>query len=868
MLQSIKSKERAELTPIQLRKRAAEFAKETVSKQMESFQRYGIWGNWEEPYLTLQPEYEAEQIRVFGAMVTNGHIYRGRKPVHWSPSSQTALAEAELEYPDNHISRSIYVGFPVKTASAALEAAGGLDDELQIAIWTTTPWTMPANMAVAVGENIEYCIASSLDGQRLLVASDLVGALAEKMGTTLTAGATFKGSDLVGTTYTHPLYDRESRIVMGGDYITTDSGTGLVHTAPGHGQEDYLTGLKEGLDLLSPVNALGRFTEEAGEEFVGKDVLGDGNEAVIQALIREKALLAEEAYNHKYPYDWRTKKPTIFRATEQWFASVENFRKEALAAIDKVQWVPAVGRNRIYAMTEGRGDWCISRQRSWGVPIPVFYHVDTNEPLMTPETLKHIEGLFRVKGSDAWWELDMQDLLPPSLKEQAHMYTKGTDTMDVWFDSGTSWAGVARARDELNYPADVYLEGSDQHRGWFQSSLLTSVAAEGVAPYKTVLTHGFVLDEKGFKMSKSLGNVVDPKKIINGGGNQKLEPAYGADTLRLWISSVDYSGDVCIGDNIMKQQSDAARKLRNTLRYLIGNLADFDPATDTIPYEELPSLDKYVLGELTRTMKEVEDAYDNYQFYKANQALFNFANLDLSSFYLDVAKDRLYISAKDDPRRRSCQTVLQLLLEQLAVGMAPIVPHMAEDVWRNIPYHKPCTSVFEKGWTTDADCFAHHDTAKWRALRSLRDDVNKAIELARTDKAIGASPECQVFLHISTDRADGLGDMVSSFNADDTFSSDHSSTNTVDNMQFLLLVSKLTLCGSPADVLSACPDYHVSNTDNGFTVGVKKADGAKCDRCWYYTDDVGGDMDHPLVCPRCSHAVKADGHVVASPADA
>jgi isoleucyl-tRNA synthetase len=858
VLQSIKSKERQELTPIKLRKLAAGFARETVEKQASSFKRYGIWGNWDQPYLTLQPEYEAEQIRVFGQMVQNGHIYRGRKPVHWSPSSQTALAEAELEYPDNHISRSIYVGLPVISVSDALSKTNV--DNLHIAIWTTTPWTMPANMAVAVGESITYSVAVSPEGKRFLVAEDLKDALGEKMKSTLMTEATFKGSDLIGTKYQHPLYDRQSEIVLGGDYITTDSGTGLVHTAPGHGQEDYLTGLKYGLELLSPVNALGKFTEEAGSEFAGMSVLGDGNEAVIQALIRENALIAEEAYNHKYPYDWRTKKPTIFRATEQWFASVSNFREDALKAIDQVKWIPAIGRNRIYSMTEGRGDWCISRQRSWGVPIPVFYHKETNEPLMTPATLKHIEDLFRERGSDSWWELDTADLLPLDLRGEAGNYVKGTDTMDVWFDSGTSWAGVVNARDDLAYPADVYLEGSDQHRGWFQSSLLTSVASQGQAPYKSVLTHGFVLDEKGFKMSKSLGNVVDPKKIIEGGGNQKKEPAYGADTLRLWISSVDYSGDVCIGGNIMKQQSDSYRKLRNTLRYLVGNLADFNPINNAVPIDQLPSLDRYMLGELSRITSEIEEAYDEYQFYKANQVLFNFANLDLSSFYLDIAKDRLYISARDDFRRRSCQTVLQTLLEHLTIAMSPIVPHMAEDCWANIPYDKGCSSVFEKGWM-NTKSFPAHNARKWAAIRSLRDNVNKCIELARTAKTIGASSEAQVFIHIPAGREDGLAETVATMNHEDTFSMNGDNARTVDNLQFLLLVSKVTLMDSDTAVKMECSDFQVT-TDSGIVIGVRNADGPKCDRCWYYTDDVGYDEDHATVCPRCAAAVKTDGHEV------
>ena len=604
VLQGMKQKEREGLTPVALRKRAAEFAMEAMDSQRASFKRYGVWGDWDKPYMTLQPEYEAAQIKVFGEMVTRGHIYRGKKPVHWSPSSRTALAEAELEYPDNHVSKSIYVGFEVTSLSPAMQkvatAAGVSMDDVRVAIWTTTPWTIPANLAVAVNGNLDYCLAShpSLQGgKKFVVATALAQTLGVKMGLgegeRMTIAAEFKGSVLEGSKYAHPLYARESEVIAGGDYITTDSGTGLVHTAPGHGQEDYLTGLKYNLPILSPVNDLGCFTEEAGPQFVGKDVLGEGNTAVIAALQEAGALIREEAYPHKYPYDWRTKKPTIFRATEQWFASVSTFREEALAAIEKVRWIPDVGKNRITAMTESRGDWCISRQRAWGVPIPVFYDKNTNAPLMTPETLAHIEAVFRKEGSDAWWQRDVAELLPEgALRAAADRYTKGTDTMDVWFDSGTSWAGVVKSREELSYPADLYLEGSDQHRGWFQSSLLTSVASQGVAPYKTVLTHGFVLDEKGYKMSKSLGNVVDPGMIIEGGGNQKENPAYGADTLRLWVSGVDYSDDVCLGNNIMKQVSEAYRKLRNTLRYLMGSLGDFDPERDSVPLDALPSIDR------------------------------------------------------------------------------------------------------------------------------------------------------------------------------------------------------------------------------------------------------------------------------------
>lgn len=697
VLQNIKSKEREQLTPLLLRKRAAEFAKETMQSQKVAFQRYGVWGDFENPYLTLQPQYEAEQIRVFGDMMIKGHIYRGKKPVHWSPSSRTALAEAELEYPDNHISRSIYVAFPLVTPSSKIQeylSKVGTSVDLRVVIWTTTPWTIPANLAVAVNGQIEYCIASHpsvLNGAKLIIARDLVGAVGAKLG--VPAGDMkiefdLLGSDLLGTIYQHPLFDRQSEIVLGGDYITTDSGTGLVHTAPGHGEEDYQTGLKYNLPLLSPVNDEGRFTNELDERFAGKEVLGEGNTAVIQALNASNCLLKEEPYNHKYPYDWRTKKPTIFRATEQWFASVSTFRDDVLKAIDTVEWIPAVGKNRITSMIEGRGDWCISRQRSWGVPIPVFYSKLTNEPLITEDTLKHVESLFREHGSDVWWERDVKDLLPPQLSDKADEYSKGTDTMDVWFDSGTSWAGVVQARQELSFPADVYLEGSDQHRGWFQSSILTSVATQGKAPFKKVITHGFVLDEKGLKMSKSLGNVVDPIKIIEGGSDQKLQPAYGADTLRLWVSGVDYTGDVCVGENIMKQVSDNARKIRNTLRFLVGSLTDFNPSKDLVPYDKLPSIDKYVLGKLTQTMKECETSYEQYQFFRVVQSLTVFANIEVSAFYLDIAKDRLYISSKNDVRRKSCQTVIFYLLEQLTTMLAPIVPHMAEDLWQNIPYPK------------------------------------------------------------------------------------------------------------------------------------------------------------------------------------
>ena len=745
VLQNMKSEERLNLTPIELRRKAAAFAQQAVEKQRDSFKTYGVWGDWEHPYLTLKPEYEAAQIGVFGEMVLKGYIYRGFKPVHWSPSSKTALAEAELEYPEGHTSRSIYVAFHVRKLSKTLQSKlKRYMPSLWAAIWTTTPWTIPANLAIAVNPELDYAVVepsanSNIAQQFILVAVDAVDRLSATLNTELKILATFPGKDLEGSTYKHPLFDRESPIVAGGDYITADSGTGLVHTAPGHGQEDFIVGKRCGLPVLTPVDESGNFTAEAGV-FAGLNVLGNGNGAVIDALAEANCLIKEESYAHSYPYDWRTKKPTIFRATEQWFASVEGFRDEALKAISSVNWIPAQGENRITAMVGDRSDWCISRQRTWGVPIPVFYDEETNEPLLNAETIAYVQAIIADKGSDAWWEMPIAELLPESYRNNGRTYRKGTDTMDVWFDSGSSWAAVAKGRSELNYPADMYLEGSDQHRGWFQSSLLTSVASNGVAPYKTVLTHGFVLDEKGRKMSKSEGNVVDPAVVIK---------EYGADVLRLWVSSVDYSADVPLGKNILKQQSDVYRKIRNTAKFLLGNLHDFDPAKDAVAYEDLPELDRYMLHRMGEVFAEVKDAFDKFQFSRFFQTVQNFCTVDLSNFYLDIGKDRLYISATDAHRRRSCQTVIAIAVENLAKAIAPVLCHMAEDIWQYIPYPTSHKSVFESGWVKlDAKWHNPELATRWQYLRQVRGEVNKVLEQARTEKAIGSSLEAKVLLYV------------------------------------------------------------------------------------------------------------------------
>ena len=852
VLQSLDMKTRKSLTPMKMRAKAKSFALKTIEEQAGQFQRYGVWGNFNDRYQTLDPAYEAAQLEVFGKMFLQGNIYRGLKPVHWSPSSRTALAEAELEYPEGHKSRSIYVALDVVDMSDGLAAAvgeGGSGAPCALAIWTTTPWTIPANLAVAVNSNITYAVVRDGTGRLLIVADDLKDALAAKFGCELEPVATLKGADLEGCKYRHPIAERTSPVVIGGEYITTESGTGLVHTAPGHGQDDFVVGQKYGLPVLSPVDDAGNLTAEAGAEFEGLNVLGDANEAIVKALEARGCLLLEEMYEHKYPYDWRTKKPTIFRATEQWFASIDDFKEDALKAIDSVEWIPAAGIKRITAMTSDRSDWCISRQRKWGVPIPVFYRKDTKEPIVTKEILDHVTGIIRERGSDAWFELPVADLLPESLRGEADDLIKGEDTMDVWFDSGSSWAGVTSSRDYLKYPADMYLEGSDQHRGWFQSSLLTSVAVNGCAPYKTVLTHGFVLDEKGAKMSKSLGNIIDPKMIIEGGNNQKKDPAYGADTLRLWVSSVDYSSDVLIGPSILKQTSEVYRKLRGSLRFMLGNVHDFGSEDSVVPYAELPAVDRYMLHILARVEREVHAAYESFQFYKVFQILNRFNVTDLSNFYLDIVKDRLYIREAGSFERRSCQTVLRHILEVLLPLVAPILPHLAEDAYQNLPFGKAGggerqPSVFLSGhgpvspeWT-----LADPDLKDIQVVREIRSEMQKALEQARRDKVLGSSLEARIGLH--TDAA-SLSDALARFGG---------ASNGVDELRYLFIVSQVEILEErPADEPSMTIEVE---GEGAVAVYVGKAQGQKCARCWNFSTQVGEDAEHPTLCERCVPVLK------------
>lgn len=621
-----KGVKRKEMTVAEFRKLCAEYAYEQVERQREQFKRLGVRADWDNPYITLEPAYEAQQIKVFGDMAKKGYIYKGQKPVYWSPTSESALAEAEIEYQDKK-SASIYVAFPVKDGKNVLEG-----DEKYI-IWTTTPWTLPANLGISVHPELEYSIVKVND-EKYIIASELFETVAKTLEwENAEVVKTVKGSELEYTVAKHPFYDRDS-LVMLGDHVTTDAGTGCVHTAPGHGEDDFVVGKKYGLEVLCPVDDKGVLTNEApGFEGLFYD---KANKPITEKLEEVGALLKLTFITHSYPHDWRTKKPIIFRATAQWFASIEAFRKELIEAVAETKWVPAWGETRLHNMVRDRGDWCISRQRAWGVPIPVFY-AENGDPIITDETINHVADLFREHGSNVWFEREAKDLLPEGFTHPGSPngeFRKETDIMDVWFDSGSSHQAVLEEREDLQRPADLYLEGSDQYRGWFNSSLSTAVAVTGKAPYKGVLSHGFVLDGEGRKMSKSIGNIVVPKKIMD---------QLGGDILRLWVSSVDYQSDVRISDDILKQVAEVYRKIRNTFRFLLGNLDDFKPSENAVAVAELREVDRYMLVKLNDLITKVKEAYETYDFAAVYHAIHNFCTIDLSSFYLDFAKDILYI---------------------------------------------------------------------------------------------------------------------------------------------------------------------------------------------------------------------------------
>ena len=794
--------DRKSMPATKFRNKCKDYALKQVDKQRADFKKLGVIGDWENPYLTLDPKFEAEQIRVFGKMVDKGYIYKGLKPIYWSPSSESALAEAEIEYRD-HTSPSIYVGFELVSEDGVVEKG------TKFVIWTTTPWTLPANLGIAVHPDFEYQEVK-VNGENYLLAKERVNFLAEQFGwENFELGKTVLGKELEYLLCKHPFLDRTSTLILA-DYVTLDSGTGLVHTAPGHGVDDFIVGQgKYKLGVLSPVDNQGNLTEEAGQ-FAGQFVF-DANKNIIAHLDEIGALLKQENITHSYPHDWRSKKPIIFRSTPQWFCSIDAFRSELLDAVDRTKFYSEWGKPRLYNMIRDRGDWVISRQRVWGVPIPVFY-AENGEAILDNTLIEHVAKIFEEEGSNVWFYKDAKELLPEGYTHPGSPngeFTKEMDIMDVWFDSGTSHQGCCALRDDLTYPADLYLEGSDQYRGWFNSSLITSVAISGEAPYKELVSAGFVMDGNGNKMSKSLGNVISPNDV----GKQ-----LGAEIIRLWSASVDYTQDVRISNDILKQVSETYRKIRNTFRFLLGNLfnGSFDNRTDLLSYDELEELDKYMVLKFEKVVAKVLDYYENYQFNSITTELINFFNVELSSFYLDYGKDILYIEAEKSHKRLSMLTVLYTVLSKSVRLLAPILSFTAEEVYDNMPYEDAesvhLTDFPAKNLIDDAAL-----EAKWDKLLEVRDDVNKALEESRNEKVIGKSLEAAVEIY-SND-----GEVVELLNS-------------VDNLHQLFIVSSVEVKENDGVA------YDLA------TVKVTKAEGHRCERCWNIVEEVNEEG----LCPRCA----------------
>lgn len=816
-----------EMDPLEIRKLCTEYALKWVDTQREGFKRLGVLGDWDNPYLTLKPEYEAKQLEVFGELYDNGYIFKGLKPIYWSPVTETALAEAEIEY-KNVTSPSIYVKMQ---GNQDLLDKLGLTEDTWVVIWTTTPWTLPANVAISLNPNFEYGVYATEQGN-LILAKDLAEKAFAEIGIEkYELIKEFIGSDLEKATYKHPFLDRTGMVILG-THVTADAGTGCVHTAPGHGQDDYVVGTRYGLPVISPINNKGVLTEDAGQ-FAGLFYL-KANKEIVAFLTETGHLLKLKQIEHSYPHDWRSKTPVIFRATEQWFVKAEgsDLREKALKALDTIEFIPAWGRNRIGSMLETRPDWCISRQRVWGVPIPVFYNEATGKEIFNREILNRVIEIVKKEGSAAWLKYTAQELIGEELLEKYNLkdvtLRKETNIMDVWFDSGVSHRAVLETRgDLLHRPADLYLEGSDQHRGWFQTSLLTSIGSTHDAPFKTILTHGFVNDGEGKKMSKSLGNVVVPADVIK---------VYGADILRLWCASVDYREDVKISDNILKQMAEAYRRVRNTARYILGNSNDFDPATDKVDYKDLPEIDKWALNKLEVLKRKVTENYEKYEFYNLFQDIHYFAGVDMSAFYLDIIKDRLYTEGTNSLARRAAQTVMTEILVTLTKMIAPILSFTAEEIWETLPETlKDTESVLLTSWYTNNDEYLNPEIDnKWIEIIKVRKETNKILEKARKgeNKIIGNSLDAKVLLH-STDKD------IQKFLVDNK-----------DTLELALIVSEVEI---------------VDNIDETFEKGeeaqdlfikVVHADGEKCERCWKYSTEIGKDADHPTLCPRCASVLK------------
>jgi len=808
---------------VELRKHCREFAMFYLDNQRNQFKRLGSLGDYEDPYITLKPEFEARQIEVFGEMAKKGYMYKGLKPVYWCPECVTALAEAEIEYAEDPCT-SIYVKFQIKDDKGVLTAMGADLAKTYVVIWTTTTWTLPGNTAICLGPNYEYNLVKA-NGEYYVMASELTPAAMKAAGITeWEVVGTMPGTDLELITYQHPFLDREGILILG-DHVTLESGTGCVHTAPGHGLEDYEVCVQHypQVPIVVPVDDKGVLTAEAGQ-FAG--LTTDQANVTILDFLKEKGILfTSEKIIHQYPHCWRCKKPVIYRATEQWFCSVEDFKEDTIKAIEDVEWIPGWGEGRITGMVRDRSDWCISRQRTWGVPIPIFFCEDCGEPLITDESIKAVSDLFRAEGSDAWYTHEASEILPAGTKCKCGgtKFRKENDIMDVWFDSGCSHAAVLLERPELRWPADLYLEGADQYRGWFQSSLLTSVAWRGESPYKAVCTHGWVVDGEGRKMSKSLGNGILAEEIIE---------QYGADILRLWVASSDYHADVRISPDILKQLSETYRKIRNTARYILGNLNGFDPNKDMVDDKDLFDLDKWALAKCNDLVAAAREGYEKFDFHVVYHAISNFCTVNMSNFYLDVIKDRLYAEGTDSVSRRAAQTTIYRILRDMTLLLAPILAFTAQEIWENLPQqdgYNAEAAVYNDIPEVVTDFVDAEFVSRWDRIHEIRDVVNKALEKARAEKFIGKPLEAKVELHATGELNEFLSGLV-------------------DQMADICIVSQVELKNDN--------DGAFADDVEGLSVTVLRAEGEKCVRCWKYSTTVGSNAEHPQLCARCAAVVK------------
>ena len=814
------------ISDLELRRICRDTALGYVDMQRESFKRLGVIGEWDHPYITLTKDFEAEQIKVFASMATKGYIYKGLKPVYWCPDCNTALAEAEIEYAEDPC-HSIYVKFNVEDDLGKLTAMGADLSKTYFVIWTTTTWTLPANVAICVGPDFEYSLIKSGD-EYYVMATDLAASAMEARGVTeYEKLGTILGKELEYIKCRHPFIDRTSLVIVG-DHVTLESGTGCVHTAPGHGIEDFeVCKNYPELPVVVPVDAHGRLTEEAGE-FAGLTT-DEANKPIAEHLEKTGNLFALQKIIHQYPHCWRCHKPVIFRATSQWFCSVDDFKEDAIKASEDVEWYPAWGKDRLQSMIRERADWCISRQRKWGVPIPVVYCKKCGKEIIDNEIMMKVSDIFGKEGSDAWFAHDAEYFLPDGYAcphcGAAEGFDKETDIMDVWFDSGSTHAAVLKNRDYLRRPADVYLEGADQYRGWFQSSLLTSVAGGNGAPFKQIVTHGWTVDGEGKKMSKSLGNGIDPQDIIK---------QYGADILRLWVASSDYHADIRISKDILKQLSDNYRKIRNTARFCLGNLYDFDPDQDMLPNDELEELDKYALMKLDEVIDTARKGYEIYEYHTAAHAIHNFCVVDMSNFYFDVLKDRLYTSVGTSKTRRAAQTVLYKILDSLTLLLTPILAFTADEIWKFMPHDQskdPRSPLFNDIPQPD---FIRTDAAfmeKWEKIHKVRVDVQKALEIARNEKKIGKSLEAHIILGAGGELYDFLKSVETA-------------------LPEIFITSGVTVTAEKQPF---------EGEVEGLSVGVQPAKGEKCERCWKFSETVGSNAAHPHLCAHCAAVLAEEG---------